>query len=263
MESEIEDNDIINEWLRSLGFIFPATYSDLEMFDKFYENYEYELTGNEIDPLEIFNNSFTEVDLKLPKLNEKRVFSANPRPFDYYKRMLLAAEIVFQLHKEPTLGHLKLQKLIYLCQQTSRMNLPTNFLKQAMGPYDPQLMRSIDIQLEKKHWFIFKESEYLKYQPMKNIGSHKNDFEKYFSHEIDNINYLIDTFRDCKSSFIELVATLYACRLDVIKKHEIFSINLIINKFYKWSEEKSKFNKNEILDALDWMEENGIMPTKI
>ena len=39
----------------------------------------------------------------------------NSKHLGYYKRVLLAAEIVDQLHTEPTLGHLKLQKLIYLC----------------------------------------------------------------------------------------------------------------------------------------------------
>src|SRR4051812_32594249 len=72
---------------------------------------------------------------------------------DYYRRTLLAAEIIHSLHGEMTLGHLKLQKLIYLAQRTEHINLPVNFLKQAMGPYDPRLMRSIDKQLLEKKWF--------------------------------------------------------------------------------------------------------------
>jgi hypothetical protein len=265
MESKKEDNNRgnINKSLRSYGFLFPSTETELEEFDKLNSNFQYELIGNEIDPMAIYSNRFSEVEFKLTKKNGKISSSGKPRPFDYYKRSLLAAEIVFQLQKEPTLGHLKLQKLIYLCEQSSSMSLPTNFLKQAMGPYDSQLMRSIDIQLEKKNWFKYMKDEFLKYQPLKNAGSHKMDYEKYLSNEAENIDYLIDMFRDSKSNFIELIATVFACRIDVITKHEIFSENLILNKFFKWSKEKSKFSKTDVFEALEWMDEKGLTPQNI
>ncbi|MFV0531797.1 MAG: restriction endonuclease subunit S, partial [Flavobacteriales bacterium] len=80
--------------------------------------------------------SKTEQETKVVKLNTK------PTNIDYYKRTLLATEIVWQLHKEPTLGQLKLQKLMYLAQESGKMQLPTNFLQQVAGPYDPQMARS-------------------------------------------------------------------------------------------------------------------------
>ena len=81
----------------------------------------------------VLKEAFEYKEIKIVELPSK------PTNIDYYKRTLLATEIVWQLQKEPTLGHLKLQKLIYLAQESSTMQLPTNFLQQVAGPYDPIL----------------------------------------------------------------------------------------------------------------------------
>jgi len=172
----------------------------------------------------------------------------------------LAAEIVWQLHQEPTLGHLKLQKLIYLCQESGNMQLPTNFTKQAAGPYDGQMARSLDKQLKDKLWFEYHEGEVLKFKPLKNAGNHKKDFENYFSDHLESINEIIITFKSAYSNQIELVATLYACWKEILSNKDIFSEELLIECFYKWSVEKEKFSKDQVLKAIIWMKEKGICP---
>jgi type I restriction enzyme S subunit len=185
-----------------------------------------------------------------------------PTNIDYYKRTLLATEIVWQLQKEPTLGHLKLQKLIYLAQESSTMQLPTNFLQQVAGPYDPRMARSLDKQMKTKKWFEYKKTELLKFKPLEKAGEHKTDFKKFFANEIDSIQYIIDTFKTAKSDSIELVGTLYACWKKLIAEKQIVTDELISKRFYEWSEEKAKFEKSRILKALRWMETKGIVPEK-
>ncbi len=191
---------------------------------------------------------------------DSKIIEFKPTNVDYYKRTVLAAEIVWQLHKEPTLGHLKLQKLIYLCQKTADMQLPTNFLRQAMGPYDPRLMRSIDKQLKLKKWFEFKQGEMFKYKPLEKAGEHRKDFIKYFSAESESIQFLIDTFKTIKSDIVEIVATLYACLEKMQCEKLIFSEPLLIQRFYEWSEEKKKFTEKEISRVFSRMKETGIIP---
>lgn len=194
------------------------------------------------------------------KPKEKTVV-LKPSNVDYYKRSVLAAEIVWQLHKEPTLGHLKLQKLIFLCQKTANMQLPTNFLRQAMGPYDNQLMRSIDKQLKQHKWFEYKGTESLKYQPLEKAGTHSADYLKYFSSESASVQYIINTFKQAKSSAIEIVATLYACMENILaEKNVIYSEALLLQRFYEWSEEKQKFTENEVKVVLQRMKGLGIIP---
>ena len=189
-----------------------------------------------------------------------KVVELKPTNVDYYRRTVLSAEIVWQLHKEPTLGHLKLQKLIYLCQQSAEMQLPTNFLRQAMGPYDNRLMRSIDKQLKEKKWFEYNKTQVLKYQPLEKAGQHHNDFVKYFSAENESIQFIIDTFKTIKSDIVEIVATLYACINNIMDEKVIFSEILLIQRFYEWSEEKQKFSEKEVKRVFSRMKETGILP---
>jgi len=195
---------------------------------------------------------------KTADLNENK----NLTNVDYYKRIVLAAEIVWQLHKQPTLGHLKLQKLIYLAQQANNMNLPTNFLQQAAGPYDPRMARSIDKQLKKKNWFEYNENGFFNYKPLVNAGEHREDFDKYFSEEKEDIQYLINTFKKAKSSSVEIAATLYACWKELLENEESFSEELLIEKFYSWSDEKAKYEEERLKKAISWMREKGIVPSQ-
>lgn len=220
----------------------------------------YEVEGKELEMVA----EQPEIYPKEVKKTTKKV-KASPiklNPLDVYKRTLLAAEIVFQLKETFTLGHLKLQKMLYLCQEIENMALPMNFLKQAMGPYDNQLARSLDKQFETKKWFKYHREASLKYQPLEKCGQHRDDFNKYFENQLEELNYLINKFSKFTSTQIEAVATLYACWKEAIDNNELLNDKLIIIKFYNWSKEKEKFQEDNLVKALTWMRNNGIEPKK-
>ena len=52
--------DNITEWLASTGFLFPRNEVELERFEKLYCEVDYGLTGKEIDPDKISNDTFKE-----------------------------------------------------------------------------------------------------------------------------------------------------------------------------------------------------------
>ena len=203
----------------------------------------------------------------LSKINAKKILAdvrsehIKPTNVDYHKRTVLAAEIVYQLQNEWSLGHVKLQKLIFLCQNSIDMAIHTNFLKQAMGPYDPILMRSIDKQLKDRKWFKFNRDANQKYQPLDDVGGHKEWYERYFSGQLEEIQELIRTFKKMKTHNVELIGTLYASWQEVLELDTDFEDNLLIDHFYKWSKEKEKFSIKEVRTAIDWMLEKGIYPT--
>ena len=143
------------------------------------------------------------------------------------------------------------------------MQLPTNFLQQAAGPYDPKMARSIDKQLKSKKWFIYNKTELLKYQPLEKAGEHKADFEKFFAKEKESIQYIINTFKTSKSDVIEIVGTLYACWKKLIEEQQIVSDELLSKRFYEWSAEKAKFEESRVVKTLRWMEKKGMVPEKI
>lgn len=239
----------IKKYFGSMGLNFPENDNELDAFNKTHKGYEYSLKEELIDPYKILDNLKKENPLKI-KVNNT----------DYHKRTVLAAEIVYQLKDDTSLGHLKLQKLIYLCQNTSNMSLHANFLRQAMGPYDPKLMRSIDSQFKSRRWFEFKIDKFPKYQVLEKAGEHKEWYERYFNNHIDNINFIIETFKRFKTSQIELVATLYACWQNAIETKSIITNDLLIKEVYNWHESKEKFSKASIENAIKWMEEKGIYP---
>lgn len=187
---------------------------------------------------------------------QRKVVKLKPTNTEIYKRTLLATEIVYQLKDTKTFRDLKLQKMLYLCQEIGSMNLPMNFLKLAMGPYDNQLARSLDKQFVLK----YQNGALLKYKPLENCGKHKDDFVKFFENEIEQINYLINKFTKFTSNQIEAAATLYACWKEAIEQKELITDKLIITKFYQWSKEKEKFRKENLIKALGWMRRNGVEP---
>lgn len=236
----------INRINVAAGLEFPHTVDELDLFNSVYKDYTFKLEQSVIDPVKI-----------LKSVREECNVVTN---VDYYKRTLLAAEIVCQLHKEATLGHVKLQKLIYLCQKTGGMQLPTNFIRQAMGPYDNRLMRSIDKQLKERKWFEYKKDQLYKYQPLERAGKHHSDFLKYFPAESDSIQFIIDKFKSIKSDIVEIVATLYACMDNMQNEKVIFSETLLILRFYEWSDKKRKFSEKEVKRVFSRMKETGIIP---
>ena len=234
---------------KSLGFDFPNTEEEIELFDKNHSEYVYLINPEDIDPFNIINKANKEPKLKIAVNN-----------VDFHKRTVLAAEIVYQLKNDNYLGHLKLQKIIYLCNNVSDISLHVNFLKQAMGPYDPKLMRSLDKQFKEKKWFEFQKDNFPKYKPLEKCGEHRNWFEKYFQNEIEKINFIITTFRNFSTSKVELIATIFGCWKDQIENKVEFSNEILIQSVYEWHPSKDKFNRSEIIEAINWMKEKGIYP---
>lgn len=228
---------------------FPVTEDQVELFLKSNSDYLLKTSPSRINAKRI--------------LEEVRIENYKPSNIDYHKRTVLAAEIVYQLHNEWSLGHLKLQKLIYLCQNTTGMALHTNFLKQAMGPYDPKLMRSIDNQFKKNNWFKFNQEARQKYMPLENAGDHRKWYERYFSDQQSDIDQMISIFKKASSDQVEIIATLYAVWKEILEEDLGFEQDLLVARFYNWSKEKEKFEPDRVKKAIDWMLEKRIYPVSL
>ncbi len=159
-----------------------------------------------------------------------------------------------------TTSLIKLQKLVYLSNRTLQMNLPVNFLKRAMGPYDQELQEYIDKELASRQWFSYNEDDPLKYRPLKNAGGHKADFDKYFGNHSAGINHLVHLFEDARSSTLEIVATLYWCWDEMLTGRQLVNDTALLANFYAFSDKKKKHTQDNVIKALRWMEVQGIVP---
>jgi len=176
------------------------------------------------------------------------------------KKFNVAAEIVTQLNGEMTLGHVKLQKLLYFCQEAKDIKLGANFLQQRAGPYDPKLAREVDMYLEYYEMYLFDETVKLKYRLLPKHGSHKAEYNKLPKAERDTISTVIDLFRKTKSHEIGMYATLHAVWKKAKGNISFISDELLLRGFFDWSEEKKdKYSRDEVMRGIRWMEEQGII----
>ena len=186
----------------------------------------------------------------------------------FFKRVTLAAEIASQMHNEPTFGRIKFQKLVYLCENAASMNLNERYAKLAAGPFDRKFMHSIEKQFENHKWFkvekvVSGNNKRSVYSPLDKIDEYKKYYRSYFKSHNDKIQYILKLFRKETTDTTEIVATLYACMVELQKESDSIAQDKLLSKFYGWSEKKNRFKQERILQLWQWMNENQIVPNHI
>lgn len=254
------DQAIVDNVLSSMGFTFPRTEIEIDSFDELYSNSAYELKEYNLNPDDLINKCHSSIKAKLS-------VSIKKDKNTYFKRVVLAAELASQLHTEPTFGYVKFQKLMFLCENIEGMNINHIYTKQAAGPYDNKLMHTIGYDLRKLKWFEVKKevsgnrSRYI-FVPMEKSDGHAQYFDRYFDNFRDKIQWFINTFRKEKTDKVELIATLYACWLELINERLPVTDNRLIKRLYAWSETKQKYSSDDAITAIKWMKDNNVVPLK-
>jgi hypothetical protein len=83
--------------------------------------------------------------------------TATPKktPNRHFYRAVLSAEIVHQLHSEPTFGHIKHQKVLHLCEYIAQLEeIQGEYHRDAAGPLDNKMIYANDAELKKQQWYI-------------------------------------------------------------------------------------------------------------
>lgn len=186
------------------------------------------------------------------------VISANV----HFRRSVLAAEIADRLHEEPTFGHVKMEKMLFLTERLCHIDIGSHYHRDAAGPYDNRALRSIDSQLKKQKWFDVKRTEKgNRYVPMQNCGKHKTYFDKYYSTVLPTFDKIIETFKTQNTERCEIVATLYSAWEDLLHSNKPFTDADIVNEVLtNWHESKKRISRDRWLSAIQWMRENGFAP---
>ncbi len=143
------------------------------------------------------------------------------------------------------------------------MQLSTNYGQYPLGPLDPKHLHTIDAEFKRKKWFTVtkrKNGYGFKYEPDINVLEYQAYYLRYFKNQIELINRIIELFRKQPSDFCEIVATLFATWVKLLKKPALLEDETIFNEFYEWSEEKKRFKKTQLKFALNWMRDNDIFP---
>ena len=180
----------------------------------------------------------------------------------HFRRSVLAAEIADRLCEEPTFGHVKMEKMLFLTERLCHIDIGSHYHRDAAGPYDNRALRSIDSQLKKQKWFEVRRTEKgNRYVPMQNRGKHKAYFDKYYSAVLPSFDKIIDTFKTQNTERCEIVATLYSAWEDLLHSNKPFTDADIVNEVLNnWHESKKRISQDRWLSAIQWMRENGFAP---
>lgn len=180
----------------------------------------------------------------------------------YFMRSVLAAEIVDQLHQEPTFGHVKFEKMMFLAEHLCHVDTGSHYARKTAGPLDRKALHSIDSQLRSQKWFDGrKEDGRYRYVPLDKRGGHKNYFDRYFAPIRTQLSEILDTFRSWDTERCEIVATLYAAWNDLLQEKGAVSDEMIVHEVLNnWHESKQRIPEERWLKALGWMREKSYVP---
>lgn len=197
------------------------------------------------------------------KSDEEAVAQTEGRkPNVHFLRSVLAAEIIDQLHDQPTFGHVKFEKMMFLTEHLCEVDTGSTYHRKAAGPYDNRALRSIDSQLQKQQWFeARKQDGRYQYVPLAKRGGHKPYFERHFSAIVKKLEEILSTFKTAKTEQCEIVATLLAAWSDLLRKGGTVSDEMIVHEvLHNWHEAKQRIPEDRWLAALGWMREKGFVP---
>jgi len=179
-----------------------------------------------------------------------------------FRRAVLAAEIADRLHGDPTFGRVKFQKILYLCEDHLGMDLEGNYRRQAAGPLDSRMLRSVEGQMEQQKWYAAQsDARRTTYVPLENAGGHRKYFDNYWSGYREGLDSLIALLRPLDTERCEIVATLFAAWNDLIIVGKPFDDDDILREVRtNWHESKERFDEDRLRKALQWMRDKNLMP---
>jgi hypothetical protein len=180
----------------------------------------------------------------------------------HFKRSVFAAEIIHRLHEEPTFGHVKCEKLIFLCEKRCGVETGSTYRRKAAGPYDSFALRSIDRQLKRNDWYAARKvGERYQYIPLAKAGGHQKYFPRYFAAVDVEFSRVIEMFRSFDTVRCEIVATLYSAWEDLLADGKEASDDQIIEQVLEhWHPSKQRIAEDRWRKAIGWMKEQGFVP---
>lgn len=269
------DNGGLRDDLKRFGYLLPEAEEEVEEFEKLFGKTQVIFPEHLKNPDFLNTPSANKAELSVSKNSSKKkpvgkvkkAAKVKPAKHDYFKKLVLAAEIANQLWQEPTFGHVKFVKVQYLCNQVCQMKLSGNYVKFAAGPLDGKWIRMVDAEFRRKEWFnvtVAKKNGYqfYKYSPGPNVDEYKKYYGNYFKNELNHINDLINLFRNKNSDFCEIVATVYFLMNEFIANHKLMNNTSLIHDFYAWHDKKKRFPRQQIEQTIAWMHEHEIIPAR-
>lgn len=180
---------------------------------------------------------------------------------------IVAGHIVYKLHESRGWGRTKLQKSLHLIGYHCQLDLGNEYIQNTAEPDDQKLMNYIDRkflnygQVRKVEFHDSVGRKHYNYVPTAKIDEIEFAFEQYPDDIQNRINGLLAKIERMDLGRAEIISTLYAVWNNRLIKHKPISDDLLLADFYAWSDHKADFSRDLVLRGLDYMRQEGIIPT--
>lgn len=253
---DLSEQKLIVEFIAKKSSAFGATISKIEKEIEFLSEYRTALISEVVTGKVRVAKASNVVAFP----EKKTTTSANV----FFKRAVLATEIVHQLHTDETFGHVKFMKVMYLAEHHAELDeTESNYYRQAAGPMDNKLLSSVEKQMTANKWYLVtgKKGERKRYVPQEKAGKHTEYFNRYWSEKKPQIQEAIDICKNLDTQRCEIVATIYAVWNDFIIDGKTVTDDEIVDEILtNWSAQKSTISKERWLNAIGWMRTKNFVP---
>jgi type I restriction enzyme S subunit len=200
------------------------------------------------------------------KLRESRERDSDASPTDCHVLLLCR---VLDKHRgtsyERTLGSVKAEKISHIVESHLNIDLGRTPVQDAAGPVDyPHLRGNVFHRAKRRYAFEARHREggighY--FVPLNGLGKALRQSTEVFGEKAAEIDRIIELFLPMDSNQAEIVATLYAAWNDLLATGIEPTEEHIFSEFYVWDEQKQRFDRSRLENALAWMREHGLVPT--
>lgn len=154
--------------------------------------------------------------------------------------------------------------MIHLAEHAARLAaIQGNYLRDAAGPHDRQLMDQVESELHSRQWYerIERDTVGHAYRPLAHAGQHRQLYEKIWSTaELAVIGQVIELMRNWDTDRCEKTVTLYAAWNDFILEGRPVTDEIIVDEvMHRWSDTKRRFSKADWSAILASMKKHDVL----
>lgn len=191
------------------------------------------------------------------------------------QRLGVASVITEAMKDDSSFGLTKFEKLFYLVDMREKLQMKTEYYRQAYGPLDQRTLYNEKwgvLPLAQKFSYFsgqdktFGESKDKKIKRFR-IGANLKEGlafgKEVLGDRLSSVLKFLEQFKKLNTDQTELVATVYAAWNDLLlSKKEPSVENVSREVLERWHpSKKDKFNKTKVANCMKWISEKGFAPT--
>jgi type I restriction enzyme S subunit len=202
-------------------------------------------------------------------LKSKRNLSAVPRSLPQgivFTRGAIASYILDKTYRQPTMGRVKFEKMLYLSETHVGIDLYGNYERKAAGPLDANYLINLESLARKQRWFYRHDrgGEGYFYRPGDAIADRVRAAVHILGERRELMDAMLHLFAPFGTERTEIVTTLFAAWNDFLIDGYVPSDTTIVSEVLeRWHEAKQRIPEQQWRDALRWMRSEGFVPTGI